>query len=114
MYYEYGFTGSDRYVKEWINKTETGTGSQQYFFDEDGHGKQYFLFQFHKTVIGSMMRKKEFQMFVDNIFLVIMHEAAETVRMERNKNNHNLSITHAIGLVVMFLFIVFNHVFFLL
>ena len=49
-----------------------------------------------------------------NIFLVIMLEAAETTGVEQDKNNHNLGITHAVGLVAMFLFPVFNHNFFLL
>ena len=49
-----------------------------------------------------------------HILLIIMLETAETARMEQNKNNHNLSITHAVGLVAMLLFTVFNHIFFLL
>ena len=34
--------------------------------------------------------------------------------MEQDKDNHNLSITHTVGLVAMLLFLVFNHIFFLL
>lgn len=47
------------------------------FFDEDGHGKQYFLLQLYKTVIRDPTWKKMFQMFTD-IFLVVMFETAET------------------------------------
>lgn len=41
-----------------VDETDTGIGTQLYFFDKDGHGKQYFLFQFHKTVIGNLTWKK--------------------------------------------------------
>ena len=52
-------------------------------------------------------------MFTD-IFLVIILEAAKTARVKQDKNNHNLSITHTVGLVTMLLSLVFNHMFFLL
>lgn len=51
--------------------------AQQFFFNKDGNGKQYFLLQFHKTVIGKLTWEKVFQMFTD-IFLVVMFETAET------------------------------------
>jgi len=44
-----------------VDETDAGTGSQQYFFDEDGHGKQYFLLKFHKTVIENLTWKKCFR-----------------------------------------------------
>ena len=92
---------------------DAGTGSQQYFFDEDGHEKQYFLLQFHKTVIGHPVRKQVFQMFADILF-VIMLEAAETTGVEQNKNDHHLRITHPVRLITMPDLLVFNHIFFLL
>ena len=54
--------------------------------------------------------KKVLQMFAD-IFLIVMLEAAETAGVEQDKNLHNLSATHTVGLVVMLLFLVFNHIF---
>lgn len=33
-----------------------------------------------------------------NVLLVVMSEAAEATGMEQDKNNHDLSITHTIGL----------------
>ena len=53
------------------------------FFDEDGHGKQYFLLQFHKTVIRNLTRKKVFQMFTD-IFLIVTLETAETTGVKQD------------------------------
>lgn len=87
-----------------VNKTDAGTSSQQDYLNENGHGKQYFLFQFHKTVIGHLTRKKVFQMFAD-ILLVIMLEAAKATGMKQDKNNHNLNIAHAVQLVTMLLFL---------
>ena len=52
-------------------------------FDKDGNGKQYFLLQYHKTVIGNLTRKKVFQMFTD-IFLVVMFETMETTGVKQN------------------------------
>jgi len=52
-------------------------------------------------------------MFAD-ILLVVRLEAAETAAMEQNKNDHDLRITHTVGLVTMLLLLVFNHIFFLL
>ncbi len=96
-----------------VYKTDADTGPQQDFLDKNSQGQQYFLLQFHKTVIGNLFRKKMFQMFAD-IFLVIMLEVAETAGVEQDKNYHNLSITHSVGLVAMLLFLVFNHISFLL
>ena len=52
-------------------------------------------------------------MFAD-IFLVIMLEASETTGMEQDKDNHYFSVTHSVGLVAMFVILIFNHIFFLL
>ena len=41
-----------------VDKTDAGTGPQQDFFDEYGHGKQYLLLRFHKMVIRNLTRKK--------------------------------------------------------
>lgn len=40
--------------------------------------------------------------------LVIMLETTETTGVKQDKNNHNLSVTHAIGLVTMTGILVFN------
>lgn len=77
MSYESEFSGYGIRASAWSQQTDAGTGSQQYFFDEDGHGKQYFFLQFYKTVIRNLAWKKVFQMFTD-IFFVVMLETAET------------------------------------
>lgn len=64
-------------------------------------------------VIGYQMWEKVFQMFA-HILLVVMLEATEATGVEQDKNNHNFSITHAVGLVAMILFLVFNYIFSLL
>ncbi len=33
-----------------VDEADSGTSSQQDFLDENGQGKQYFLFKFYKTV----------------------------------------------------------------
>ena len=66
-----------------------------------------------ETVIGYQTWEKVFQVFA-YIFLIVMLKVAETTGVEQDKNNHNLSITHAVGLVAMVLFLVFYHIFFLL
>ena len=40
------------------------------------------------------------QLFAD-ILLVIMLETAETTKMKQDNNNHNLSVTHAVGFVTV-------------
>ena len=52
-------------------------------------------------------------MFTD-IFLVVMLETAKTIGMKQDKNNHNFSITHTVGLVTMSGLFILNHIFFLL
>ena len=66
-----------------VDETDAGTCSRQDFLDEDGHEKQYFLLQFHKTVIGNLTRKKVFQMLTD-IFLVVMLETTETTGVKQD------------------------------
>ena len=87
-----------------VDKTGAGTGSQQDFLDENGQGKQHFLLQFHKTVIGHLAWKQVFQMFTD-IFLVVMLEAAEATGVEQDKNNHNLASLMRLGLLRRFCFL---------
>lgn len=55
--------------------------------------------------------EKGVSMFTD-IFFIVMFEAAETTRVEQNKDN--LSIANMIGVVTMFDIFVCNHIFFLL
>ena len=50
-------------------------------------------------------------MFTD-ILLVVMPETAEITKVEQDKNN--LSNTHTVRFVAMILFLIFNHIFFLL
>ena len=76
--------------KQYINKLfelwifrNTAQNIKQDFLDEDGHGKQHFLLQFHKTVIRNLTRKKVFQMFID-IFLVVMFETTGTARVKQD------------------------------
>lgn len=83
-----------------INKTDADTNSQQYFHDGNSNEKQYFLLQFHKTVVGDLARKQVLQMSVHPL-LVTMFEAMEITRVEQNKNNHNLSITHTVRFVTI-------------
>lgn len=64
-------------------------------------------------IIGYLTRKQVFQMFA-HLLLTIMLEAAETTRIEQNKNNHNLSITHAVGFVTLLASLIHKHIFFLL
>ena len=52
-------------------------------------------------------------MFADILF-VIRLEAAGTSRVEQNKNDHNLSITHTVRFVTMPALLIINHIFFLL
>ena len=54
-----------------------------------------------------------FQMFTD-IFLIVMLETAETTGVKQDENNHNLSITHTVGVVTMIGLLILNHIFFLL
>lgn len=95
----------------WVNKTDAG--SQQYFLNKNGQRKAHFLLQFYEMIIGNLSREKMFQIFT-GIPFVIMFETVDITRMEQDKNNHNFSVIHTIRLVVMILYIVFNHIFFLL
>lgn len=58
MSYRSEIFGYDRHVKRGRQKTDAGISFQQYFLDKNVHGKRYFFFQFHKTVIGDLMWKK--------------------------------------------------------
>ena len=51
-------------------------------------------------------------MFTD-IFLIVMLETAETTGVKQDENNHNLSITHTVGVVTMIGLLILNHIFFL-
>ncbi len=101
MSYESGFFGYNGDVKGEIESTKLmPVQFPNKAFYENGQGKQHLLLQFHKTVIGHLVRKQVFQMFADILF-IIMLEAAETTRMKQNKNNHNLSTIHAVRLLTM-------------
>ncbi len=49
-------------------------------------------------------------MFTD-VFLVVMLETAETTGVKQDKNNHNFSITHTVGLVMIPSLLILNHIF---
>ncbi len=66
-----------------------------------------------KEVIEYKVWKEVFQMYA-HIFLIVMLEAAKTTGVKQDENNHNLRITHALGLVSMPGVLVSNQVFFLL
>lgn len=67
-----------------------------------------------EVVFLSLILRNHYRILENRCFIlfVIMSEAAETVRMEQNKKNYNLSITHTVGVVAMILFTGFNHIFF--
>lgn len=52
-------------------------------------------------------------MFAD-VLLAIMLKASKTTGMKQNENQHNFSITHAVGLIAVLKLLIFNHIFFLL
>jgi hypothetical protein len=65
-----------------IHKTDTGTRSQQYRLDKDGHRKKDFPFQLYKTVIRHPFGKQMCQMLAD-IFQIEMFEASVAAGMKR-------------------------------
>ena len=84
-----------------IHKADACTCSQQYGFDEYGQGEQYFLFQFHKSIVGYPPWKQMCQMLAD-IFQIEMFEASVAAGMKKNHDEDDFRIAHTIGLVSMF------------
>ena len=98
-----------------IHKTNYGTCTQQYLFDEYSERKQYFLFQFNKAVVGNSPWEEMRQMLTD-IFQIKMFESSVSSWMKKNHDKHDFRITHAVRLITM-LFILLNcgeHIFFLI
>lgn len=60
-----------------------------------------------------MSGKQTGQMLAD-IFLIIVLETPEAAGMEQDQDDHNLRITHTIGLVAILMGCILNHIFFLL
>ena len=106
MFYESEFVGYDRQVKgiEFTKLMLVQVPSRT-FLMKMVRGKQYFLLQSHKTVIGNLFTGNGDS---DDRHIVIMLEAAENAGVKLDKNNHNLSVTYMIGLVAMLLFLVFT------
>jgi hypothetical protein len=83
-----------------IHKTDTGTRSQQYRLDKDGHRKEDFPFQLYKTVIRHPFGKQIYQMLTD-IFKVEVLETSVSTGMKKNHDKHDFRITHSVGFVTM-------------
>ena len=62
---------------------------------------QYFLFLFHKSLVGYPTWKQMRQMLAD-IFQIEMFEASVTARMKKNHDKDDVRIAHTIGLISMF------------
>jgi hypothetical protein len=88
-----------------IHKADACTCSQQYGFDEYDQGEQYFLFQFHKSIVGYPPWKQMCQMLAD-IFQIEMFEASVAAGMKRIMMRMISASLIRLGLFQCFLFFV--------